>query len=86
MSEDQIKKLFVMVRELTDQVGAMKRIVERMAKNSDAVLGETVLSIIHQHGTMIEQLTRVFEKLAIRCPELRPETNEFPKVEVPDGG
>ena len=72
-------------QRLIDQVDAMKNIIERLAKNNDAILGESVLSTIQQHGTSIEHATRVLEKLAVRCPELRPETNEFPKVEGADG-
>jgi DNA anti-recombination protein RmuC len=79
-TEAQVNKLFGMVENLTKQVDAMKNIIDRIAKNSDAILGESVLSIIKQHGTAIEHATRVLEKLSVRCPELRPETNEFPRV------
>jgi hypothetical protein len=85
LSDEQIRLLFVMIRGLSDKVEAMKRIVERMATNSDAILGESVLAVIQQHGVAIGHATRVLEKLSVRCPELRPETNEFPKVDGIDG-
>jgi DUF1009 family protein len=85
LSDEQTRLLFVMVRNLTSQVDAIKRIVERLAKNSDAILGDQVLSVIQQHGLAIEHATRMLEKLSMRCPELRPETNEFPKVDGIDG-
>jgi DNA anti-recombination protein RmuC len=85
VSRAQIKKLFGMVERLSEQVDAMKRIIERLANNSDAILGESVLAVIQQHGLAIEHATRVLEKLSVRCPHLRPETNEFPKVDGSDG-
>jgi len=85
VSDAQINKLFSMMQRLNEQVDALKRIVERISQNSDAVLVDSVLAVISQHGTAIEHMTRVFEKLSIRCPQLRPETNEFPKVEPVDG-
>lgn len=82
MSDAQVNKLFAAVSQLSREVKAMKNIVERIARHSDAVLNDSVLATYHQHGSAIEHMAKIIEKLSIRCPMLKTETNEFPKVEA----
>lgn len=86
MSDEQIKKLFVdlraltnVVAELRDEIKGMKEAVNRAARNSDAFV-----SGYHAHGTELARHEQLLDKIRGRCPKLKPETDEFAKVE-PDG-
>jgi hypothetical protein len=67
--------LFAKLRELVTEVAEMKKSVATAVGNSELVLNE-----YQRHGTAIEQLTEKVERLRIRCPLMRSDTDEFEKV------
>lgn len=75
MSESQIRLLFAGLEKLSTEVMAMRTVVNRAASNS-----ALVLEGYQDYGMRIEKLQILVEKLRIKCPLLKPETNEFKKV------
>lgn len=90
MSDEQVRKLFALVRDLTKATEEQGRQIERQSKQIE-VLGkavhlavansEIVLSGYHEQGTAIEHIRHRMERLRVRCPLMKPETNELPAVE-----
>jgi hypothetical protein len=82
MSDPEVRKLFAMVTDLTreivkvkDEMVEVKRLVRLSAANA-----ELVYEGYQQRGGEIERLERRMERLNIRCPLMKPPTDEFTKV------
>jgi hypothetical protein len=82
MSDAQIKLLFSKLSELTDEISKMKEAVATAVTNSyrAASNSELVLSGYQEHGTAIELLERRMERIKLRCPLMKPDTQELEKV------
>jgi len=82
MTDGQIRKLFVAVAAINEELGkirleleAVRRESHRAASNSDLVLQG-----YQEHGTSIEVLERAVAKLRIKCPLIKTDTSELAKV------
>lgn len=82
MSEKQVARLFAMMRDLAEVVEKQAGQLEEMTKavHSAVSNSELVLNGYQQHGTSIENLTRLIERLRIRCPLMKPITSELEKI------
>lgn len=83
MSNEQVRKLFAELRKLTKVVEDQAKQIEAMqaAVHSAVSNSELVLNGYQEHGTRIEQISRRMERINVRCPLMKPDTNEFEKVD-----
>jgi methyl-accepting chemotaxis protein len=84
MSDKQIKMLFAKLEELSGEIAEMKESVAKAvaSSHSAAANSQLVLSGYQEHGTVIELLERKMERLVLRCPLMKPDTQELEKLKV----
>ena len=75
MSETEIQQLFEKLKALTDEISEMKVAFKQVATNSELIYKE-----YQRHGSMLEGHTQTLDRIALRCPLLKPSTDEFEAV------
>lgn len=73
--EKKLDLLLKEIRTVKKDVAAMEPVLRQAAANA-----ALVVEGYHQHGTRIEELQRLIERLRVKCPLLRLDTAEFEKV------
>lgn len=66
--EEALRKIFV-------ELGAIEKRMAEVAANS-----QVVVATVQSHGDVIQRLERTLTRLNLRCPLLKPDTDELPKV------
>lgn len=88
------KKLFAVVDELEKRLAKLDEIEQRLAKLDTngrledirkemaqvAANSRMVVTQVEANGNMIANMEKTITRLNVRCPLMRPDTNEFPKV------
>lgn len=86
MSDKQINLLFSGLDTLTKAVEALGNEITKMKKDVNRAMRDsgTFVSGYHAHGAELAKHEALLNKIRARCPELRPETDEFESVNAGD--
>jgi hypothetical protein len=99
-TESALRKLFAKLDVLDDVVARLESLERRLAElDTNGKLGEierqmktvaansqVVISTVESHGTVLEKLSNRLRRLDLRCPLLKPPTEELKKVSSGAGG
>lgn len=82
--EKSLKKIFAELDAIKkrldalDQNGQLEEIKRQIAKV--AANSQVVVNTVQTHGDVIQRLERTLTRLDIRCPLMKPDTDEFQQV------
>ena len=89
-----LKKLFAKLDEFGERLKSLEALEERLtALDTNGQLDEikktmvrveansqVVVNTVEAHGDTIGRLEKTLQRLDLRCPLMKPETDEFPQV------
>lgn len=78
--EERLKKLDELEQRLAalDTNGKFEEIKKAMVRVE--ANSRVVVSTVEGHGDLIVRMEKVLTRLNLRCPLLKPDTSEFPKI------
>ncbi len=89
MQSAEVKKVFAKLEEIEGRLNALdsngelqeiKDVLNRVAAD-----WKGVKSVVENQGNVTARMERVLTRLELRCPLMKPATDEFAKVVEPDG-
>lgn len=93
-SNGAIKKLFVLADEMEKKLKRLDSLEQRLnaldnngkldeIKKEMATVAANSRAVVHQveaNGTMIANMEKTITRLNVRCPLMKPDTDEYPSV------